>query len=85
MHHVQQEQRLLQYGPRKFFRFITNQLHPRSSDILLQSCNGLLSNDCDIANCFAEEFTKTFSMVAEPITDLVFTSDQGLHMTSLRN
>ena len=33
-HHAQQEQRLLQFGPREFFRYITNQLRPRSSDIL---------------------------------------------------
>ena len=77
-HHAQREQRLLQCELRKFVRYITNQRYPRSSDILLQSCNGLLKNDCGIVGLFAEEFTKNISTVAEPITNSVFTLDLDL-------
>ena len=78
-YHVQQEESLLRNGAQKFYRYISNQLHPRSGDILLQGPNGQLKSASDIADCFAEKFAKNFSSTTGP------TTTQGQNLTVPNN
>ena len=78
-YHVQQEESLLRNGAQKFYRYISNQLHPKSGDILLQGPNGQPKSASDIAGCFAEEFAKNFSSTTGP------TTTQGQNLTVPNN
>ena len=76
---VVEEELLLQLNNRCFFDYVSKRLHPKSSVIVLSNGDTSLSIPGDIAQCFANKFSKNFpqtltarEMQAQNI------SDQGL-------
>ena len=58
---VAEDELLLQLNNRCFFNYVSKRLHPKSSDIVLNDGGTSLSTPGDIAQCFADEFSKKFS------------------------
>ena len=56
-----EEESLLQRNNRCFFNYVSKRLHPKSSGIVLNDGDTSLSTHGDIAQCFADEFSKNFS------------------------
>ena len=56
----EQEDQLLQAGPRKFFAYISTHMHPSSSAISLTSAFGTITDPASICDILSREFSKNF-------------------------